>query len=48
MDEYQVATMVAWLEVNDVDSAALQALKEELARLEAGDDDDENELDPER
>lgn len=48
MDEYQVATMVAWLEVNDVDGAALQALKEELARLEAGDDEDEDDPDPER
>ena len=50
MDEYQVATMVAWLEVNEVDCAVLQALKVELARLEAGDDEDEAEddLDPER
>lgn len=48
MDEYQVATMVAWLEVNEVDGAALQALKAELARLEAGDDEDEDDPDPER
>lgn len=48
MDEYQVATMVDWLEVNGVDSAALQALKAELSRLEAGDDEDEDDLDSER
>ena len=47
MDEYQVATMVAWLEVNEVDCAVLQALKVELARLEAGDDEDEDDTEPE-
>lgn len=47
MDEYQVATMVAWLEANDVDSTALQALKAELSRLEAGDNEDEDDTDSE-
>lgn len=47
MDEYQVATMVDWLEVNDVEGAALQALKAELVRLEAGNDEDEDDPDSE-
>ena len=47
MDEYQVATMVAWLEENDVDGAALQVLKAELARLEDGEDEDEDDTDSE-
>lgn len=47
MDEYQVATMVSWLEANDVGGVALQALKAELARLEAGDDEDEDDTDSE-
>ena len=47
MDEYQVATMVAWLEANDVESASLPALKAGFARLEADDDEDEDDTDSE-
>lgn len=43
MDEYQVATMVDWLEYNNDHGLALNVLKDELVRLEAGDDDAESE-----
>ena len=41
MDEYQVRTMIDWLEYNDDHGLALNELKDELARLEAGDDDED-------
>ena len=47
MDEYQVGTMIDWLEVNDDHGLALNALKEELPRLEACDDEDEDDTEPE-
>lgn len=47
MDEYQVRTMIDWLECNDEHGLSLNVLKEELARLESGDDDEEEEEDEE-
>lgn len=47
MDEYQVGTMIDWLECNDDHGLSLNVLKEELARLESGDDDEEEEEDEE-